>query len=92
MKKWSYLSSWATNHKTNDTLLSQTIKVEEKKCPYFFDLWPRSRDMAISSFEGQEVKYAPSSKEVKANMNKKTKDTLLSQYLKVEEKKVSLFL
>ena len=36
MKKWSYLSSWATNHKTNDTLLSQTLKVEEKKVSLFF--------------------------------------------------------
>ena len=33
-----YLGSWATNHKTNNTLLSQTLKVEEKKVFLFFDL------------------------------------------------------
>ena len=68
MRKWSYLSSWATNHKTKDTLLSETLKVEEKNVSLFFYLWARSRDMAISSFEGQEVKYVPSSREVKANI------------------------
>ena len=49
--KGQYLGPWATNHKTKDTLLPQTFKVEEKKSPYFFDFWPRSRDMAISSFD-----------------------------------------
>ena len=35
-EKGQYLGSWATNHKTKDTLLSQTIKVEEKKVSLFF--------------------------------------------------------
>ena len=43
--------------------------MKKRKCPYFFDLWPRSQDMAISSFEGQEVKYVPSSKGVKTNLS-----------------------
>ena len=53
--------------------------------------------MAISSIEAQEVEYVPSSKGRKCQylgpwaMNQKTKDTLLSQTLKVEEKKMSLF-
>ena len=53
--------------------------------------------MAISSFEGQEVKYVRTVfKGSKGQylgpwaMNKKTKDTLLSQTLKVEENKVPL--
>ena len=50
--------------KLRDTLLSQTLKVEEKKVSlFFYYLWPRSRDMAISSFEGSEVKYVKSSKD-----------------------------
>ena len=44
-KKCQYLASWATNHKTKDTLLSQTLKVEEKKVSLFF--W----------FEAQEPRY-----------------------------------
>ena len=53
--------------------------------------------MAILSIEAQEVEYVPSSKGENANilnpgpLIKKTKNTLLSQTLKVEEKKVSLF-
>ena len=35
-RKCQYLGSWATNHKTNDTLLSQTLKVEEKKVSLVF--------------------------------------------------------
>ena len=34
--KCQYLGSLATNHKTKDTLLSQTLKVEEKKVSLFF--------------------------------------------------------
>ena len=36
MKKWPYLSSWVMNKKTKVTLLSQTLKVEEKKVSLFF--------------------------------------------------------
>ena len=46
-KKCQYLGSWATNHKTKDTLLSQTLKVEEKKVSLVFficgpgaKIWP----------------------------------------------------
>ena len=35
-RKCQYLGSWATNHETKDTLLSQTLKVEEKKESLFF--------------------------------------------------------
>ena len=35
-KKSLYLGSWATNQKSKETLLSQTIKVEEKKVSLFF--------------------------------------------------------
>ena len=53
--------------KCKDTLISQTLKIEEKKVSFFY-LWARSRDMAISSFKGQEVKYVPSSRGVNANI------------------------
>ena len=36
-RKFQYLGSWATNHKTKDTLLSQTLKVKEKKVSLFLD-------------------------------------------------------
>ena len=54
--------------------------------------------MTISLFEAQGVRFELSSEEEIANISapwqkiKKSKDTLLSQTLKVEEKKVSLFL
>ena len=35
-KKWSYLGSWAKNKRFKDTLLSQTLKVEEKKVSLVF--------------------------------------------------------
>ena len=53
--------------------------------------------MAILSFEAQEVEYVPLSrgetvsKPGPSAINDKNKDTLLSQTLKVEEKKVPLF-
>ena len=85
MRKWSYLSSWATNHKTKDTLLSQTLKVEEKKVSLFFwfvaqepryghFIFWRSGSEVRSIFKGSKGQYlGPWA------TNKKTKDTLLSQ-------------
>ena len=35
-RNWQYLGSWATNQKSKDTLLSQTLKVEEKKVTLVF--------------------------------------------------------
>ena len=35
-RKCQYLGSWATNHKSKDTLLFQTLKVEEKKVSLVF--------------------------------------------------------
>ena len=51
--------------------------------------------MAILSFESQEEEYVPSSREKRPicqplSHKLKNEDTLLSQTLKVEEKKVSL--
>ena len=51
--------------------------------------------MAIASFEPQEEEYVPLSREKRTisrplGHKLKNKDTLLSQTLKVEEKKVSL--
>ena len=60
-RKCQYLGPWAINKKTKDTLLCQTLKVEKKKVSVFFDLWLRSRNMAILSFEPQE--YVLSSRE-----------------------------
>ena len=84
--------SWplAMNIKTKDTLLSQTLKLREKNvASFFFDLWPRSQDTAISTLEAQEVEYVPSSKCLYFDpwvMNIKSKETL-----KAEERKLSLF-
>ena len=82
--------SWAMNIKTKDALLSQTLKVREKKvASVFFDLWPRSQDTAISTLEAKEVEYVPSSKCLYFDpwvMNIKSKETL-----KAEERKLSLF-
>ena len=36
MRKWWYLSHWASNQKNKGTLLSWTLKVEESKVPLFF--------------------------------------------------------
>ena len=82
------------------TLLSQILKVEENKVSLVFQSFAQglrySREMAILYIEGQEVEYVPSSKGENVNilapwaMNKKNKNPLLSQSLKVEEKKVSL--
>ena len=36
---WRYLSPWAKIEKTNNTLLSQTVKVEENIVPLVFLLW-----------------------------------------------------
>ena len=50
MRKKLYLGPWAKNQKNKGTLLSQTLKVEEKKVPlFFFIFWPRGRDIAIFS-------------------------------------------
>ena len=85
------------NQKTKVTLLSQTLKVEEKKVSLFF--WFVTQELRYGHFifwtlvsevriivKGRKCQYlGPWA------INKKTKDTLLSQTLKVEEKKVSLF-
>ena len=96
MRKWPYLSSWVMNKKTKVTLLSQTLKVEEKKVSLFF--WFVTQELRYGHFifwtlvsevriivKGRKCQYlGPWA------INKKTKDTLLSQTLKVEKKKVSL--
>ena len=51
-----------------DTLLSQTLKVEQNKGSLVFDLGPRSRDMTISLFEARSVRYKLSSEEEIANI------------------------
>ena len=48
-------------------LLSQTLKVEEKKVSFFY-LGPRSRVMTISLFEAQGVRFELSSEEEIANI------------------------
>ena len=41
----------------------QLEKLKKRKCPYFCDLWPRSRDMMTSSFEARVVRFKLSSEE-----------------------------
>ena len=47
--------------KTIDFL--KLLKLKKRKCSQFFYLWPRSRDIAIASFEPQEEEYVPLSRE-----------------------------
>ena len=49
-------------------MLSQTLKVEEKKVSLVFYLGPRSRDMTISLFEAQGMRFELSSEEEIANI------------------------
>ena len=97
MRKWPYLSSWVRIKKTKVTLLSQTLKVEEKKVSLFF--WFVTQELRNGHFifwtSVSEVRIIVKGRKCQYlcpwAINKKTKDTLLSQTLKVEEKKVSLF-
>ena len=97
MRKWPYLSSWVMNRKTKVTLLSQTLKVEEKKVSLFF--WFVTQELRYGHFifwtSVSEVRIIVKGRKCQYlgpwAINKKTKDTLLSQTLKVENKKVSLF-
>ena len=97
MRKWPYLSSWVMNQKTKVTLLSQTLKVEEKKVSLFF--WFVTQELRYGHFifwtSVSEVRIIVKGRKCQYlgpwAINKKTKDTLLSQTLKVEKKKVSLF-
>ena len=92
-RNWQYLGSWATNKKSKDTLLSQTLKNEEKKVALvFFYLWRyghyffwRSWCKVRAIVSGRNCQYLGS-----WATNKKSKDTLISQTLKFEEKKVTL--
>ena len=97
MRKWRYLSSWPTNHKTKGTFPSQTLKVEEKKVALLF--WFLAQETRYGHFifwsSGSEVRTIVRGRNCQYlgpwAINDKNKDTLLSQTLKVEEKKVHLF-
>ena len=90
--------SWAMGHesKTKGTLLSQTLKVEEKKMSLFFLFVAQEPRYGHFIFLSQEVKEVPSSRRENGYMLApgpwiKNKDTLFAQTFKVGEKKVSLF-
>jgi hypothetical protein len=40
-KKWPYLSPRASNQKDKRTFFFSTLKVEKRKCLYFYALGPR---------------------------------------------------
>ena len=95
MKRWLYLISEACYQKLRTLSFLQLLKFEKAKCPYFFYLWPRSRDIANffnwrswckvqAIVSGRNCQYLGS-----LATNKKS-ETLLPQPLKVEEKKVTL--
>ena len=94
--KWPYLGSWATNQKTKDTFFSSTFKVRESKVSLVFEFMAQGpRYWHFPTFmisctllpELQKIKWPYLGPWA---INEKTKDTLLSQTFKVEEKKVSL--
>ena len=47
--QWLWFGYWATNQKTKDTFFSSSLKVWESKVSLFFNLWPRGRDIGLSS-------------------------------------------
>ena len=90
--KWPYLGSWAKNKKNKDTFFSSTFKVclisvLMAQRPRYWHFLPLT--MVHTSLP--ELQYIKWQYLGPWAMNKKTKDTLLSQTLKVEENKVSLF-
>ena len=68
-RNFHYLGSWAKNKKNNDTLISQTLKVEEKKVSLVFYLRPRSRDITFSSLEALDERFELSQDEEIANIS-----------------------
>ena len=96
MRKWPYLSSWAKNNKTKVTLLSQTLKVEEFKVSLFFLFLAQEPrywqflPLTIARTLHPELLKKKCFYLGSWAKHRKSKDTLLSQTLKVEEKKVSL--
>ena len=95
IRKWPYLSPWASNQKTKGTFFSPTLKVKEKKVPLFF--WFEAQGLRYGHFlsfttsfhqwgivQSRKWPYlspwAP---------NQKTKGTFFSLTFKVGEKKVA---
>ena len=96
MRKWLYLSPRAKILKTKGTLFSQTLKFEENKVPLVFSIFAlglRYSHFLISCRPHQQgavlkfKKWLYLSTWAKIS---KTKGTLFSQTLKVEENKVPL--
>ena len=73
------------------------LKLKKRKCLYFFDPWPRSQDIAISSLEAREVEYVASSRGEDANISapgpwiKKQRSLSFLQLLKCEKAKCPMF-
>ena len=92
-----YLGPWAKNWKNKDTLLSQTLKVEEKKVSLVF--WFVAQEPRYWHFCNLPISRTslPMFQKIKWPYlgswatNKKTKDTFFSSTFKVWESKVSLF-
>ena len=96
IRKRLYLSPWAKILKTKDTLFPSTFKVWESKVPLVFSIF--SQGMWSSHFfifcwpcqQGAILEYRRILYLSLWAKNEKTKGTLLSQTLKVEENKVPL--
>ena len=96
MRKWLYLSPWAKIEKTKGSLFSQTLKVEENKVSLVFSIFVQELRFSLFLFfcqtrqQGAILKFrkwlylSPWAK------IEKTKGSVFSQTLKVEENKVSL--
>ena len=96
VRKWLYFGPWAINEKLGTPYFLKLWKLK-KNSVLIFCLWPRSRDMAISSFEAQEVDYVPLTRRENANILapgpniKKLRTLYFLQLLKLEPAKCPLF-
>ena len=95
-RKCQHLGSWAKHEKNKDTLFSQTFKIEERKVSLDFLFLAQEPRYDHFFFRSSGCKVRVIVRGRIANISapgpkiKKSKDTLLSQTLKDEEKKVSL--
>ena len=95
-EKVQYLGPWAKNWKNKNILLSQTLKVQEKKVSLVF--WFVAQEPRYWQFLPLTIARTLHPELLKKKCfylgswanHRKSKDTLLSQTLKVEEKKVTL--
>ena len=96
--KWPYLGSMATNKKTKDIFFPVTFKVWESRVSFFFfNLWPRGRDIGLFSLDDGTYSSSWGSKERNGHISapgpkiKKLRTLSFLQLLKFEKAKCPYF-